>query len=530
VDYLGSNNALNALSGFNGSLPIYDTNIQGSIVSPATINPYSILTIPAYWRAINFKANNLTSFPRSVRQNGIQLDQTHRLDRVLSRRPNNYQNPTSFWKTLFFHRAHYGNGFARIKRPKIGTGVDSLHNLLPDDVVPFRYAPDSSDPTDWQQYYAVRSTQEILYDADVIHLSALSYDGMAALSPVWMFRETFQRALQQDRYLNRSLMRGTVMRGAIQIPAGATPEQQLEIVNLIRTYFSGADAERDVIVLSGGATLNNATLSMEQSQMIQQTTYTTKQISQITAVHPHFLFDDSEGKYNANVQQAGEDVVRFTFRPEIEDTEDELTLKLLPPAEQDQGFHVHIDPHALLRGDTETQTAVVLSKVTAGIITKNEGRADLGYARSEDPDADKLKTLGDTAPPKPDPQGGAIKNSSDAADTRQLFTAAMKPLIEDACRRVDAKTDKAFQRKAEKPAEERTIWGNVFATEQESYAHECLRPVVTTIEQVTGEKIDLHRIAERYSAAVRKRAADGTAKTLSEIVIEVTGEKNGNDA
>lgn len=517
MDNLGSQNAL---AGYTGSVPIYSTNIEGQILNPATINPYSILTIPAYWRAINFKADNLTSFPRSVRQNGIPLDQPHRLDRIF-RRPNGYQNATQFWKTLFFHSEHYGNGFARIKRPPLGTGVDSLHNFLPDDVVPFRYAPDASAPYDWQQFYAIRSTQEILHGADVLHLqSVISYDGMAALSPTWMFRETYQRAIQQDRYLTRSLMKGTVMRGSIEIPAVATKEQQEETVNLISSYFSGAGAERDVIVLSGGAHLNNATLSMEQSQMIQQTQYTTKQISQITGVPAHYLMDDAEGKYNAIIQTAGEEVVRFTFRPAIENAEDELTVKLLTPAEQDAGYHVHIDPNALLRGDAQTQTTITIAKKVAGIISNNEARNDLGYAKTNDPEDDKLKTLGDSTPkalPAP------IQSSADTNTSRELFMVALKPLINDACARVDAKTDKAFERKTEKPTEERTIWANVFAGEQEAFAHDALKPIAATIEQITGDKLDINTIAERYSAAIRKRAADGSIKTLSTIVGEANG-------
>jgi HK97 family phage portal protein len=325
---------------------------------------------------------------------GSPTEETHPLEKLLERRPNGYQNPTTFWRTLFLHAIHAGNGYGRIERT--GAKPAAMHNLPPEDVWPFRY--DAGKGAGVEQWYLFRPTKDVYPASDIIHLAGVGWDGMCGLDPVWLHSGTFQRAATLDRYTTRYLQRGTVIRGAIQIPQGVSEEQVEQVVATIRTYFSGADAERDVIVLSEGATLNNATLSPQESQLVQQGVYNVKQIAQITGVPPQFLFEMSDVKYVNTVEQAGLDLVRYTFRPWMDQVEDELTAKLLTPAEQDQGYEVKLDPAALMRGDAKTTTDTAVAQVNAGLRTRNEGRAMLSLPADKDPDSDKLKTLGDTAP------------------------------------------------------------------------------------------------------------------------------------
>ena len=379
--------------GVTGGYIAYDMPMPG-VIGRIIVNSLTTLQNPAYFRAVNFRAQNMASFPRSVRKDGAEVK--HRLDRLLKRAPNSYQSPSKFWRTLHFHAAHHANSFAEIERDSL-FNAKAMHIRLPEHVAPFRWIEDDESVSQW--YWVGGRKPHIVAFADMIHLSGLSYDGMTGMDPVWLHYETFERSRLMDRYITRYLIRGSMVRGSIEIPAGVTKDQIATIEEQLRK-FKGADAEEDTLVLSGGATLNNKTLSPEQSQLIEMHQLSTKQIAQLTDVPPHFLFDDAEGKYNSNVEQAGEDVVRYLFRPLIEEAEDEL-LKLLTPQEQEDGYEVHIEPCALTRGDRQAETADAVAKKNAGITSGNEARAELGYPASKDPDADKLKSLGDTAPPKP---------------------------------------------------------------------------------------------------------------------------------
>lgn len=507
------------------SFPIYDSNVPGQILSPVIINSYSALQIPAYWRAVNFLSANLASFPREVHDDGSPRVRKHPVDVLLKRRPNPYQTATVFWRQWFFDAVNEGNGYSWIQRT--AGRPTGLLNMRPDQVTPFRYGG--------AQWYFYAVTRTVLRGDDVLHLPGLGYDGMIGYNPVFLLRETFQRARDLDQYRSRYLRRGTVMRGSIEIPATATKEQAEAIVAELKNYFAGPQAERDMLILSGGATLKNTTTTPEASQLMDQTRFSVKEISQITGVPPVYLYEAGDAKYNNSVEQAGIDVVRYTFRPWLDLVRDELTTKLLTTKEQDGGREIKLDPHDLLRGDTVSQTSVQVARVNAGISTPNDAREALDMADSDDPTADQLRALGSTAPAAADPApakgegegegagGGAagdrVQSSRPAAAAAQTF-AALLPILRGASGRVDAKSTHAFDRKGGTPKPELTIWANVFAEEQQRYAREALAPAAAALKQLTGDELDVERVANRYAAALRKRAADGTVTTLTAILEE----------
>jgi HK97 family phage portal protein len=369
-----------------------------AVVAPTLINPYSVMSIPAYKRAIAFLSENLACFPRSIVLNKEPLPEgtTHYLTPLIRLRPNGYQNAFVLWRTWFAHAAQRNNGYMRIERDAANFRPVALHNELPDDVLPFRYWPEGTDsPT---QYYYVRSRREVLLGMDVLHLQSLGYDGMAGADDVQQHQGTFQLAHTLNKFQTKFLQKGTVIRGAIEVPDGMEDEEIDAMQNRLRRHFYGMEADRDVLILTHGGKLNNATVKPQEAEIIKQGAQVTKQISQITGVPPEFLMEFSESKYNNNLEQMGQNVVRYTFRPWITQAEAEMTMKLLSPAEQDSGFTVHLNPNELIRGDTKTQMEVITTGVKSAVYTKNEGRKILGLPRVADPAADKLQMAGDTTP------------------------------------------------------------------------------------------------------------------------------------
>ncbi|MGC4030247.1 MAG: phage portal protein [Tepidisphaeraceae bacterium] len=356
------------------------------------INSHTALSIPAYWRAMNFLADNLASFGRSVFKDGAPVEKPHPLDKILKREPNPMQSAFDFWRTFFFHVEHRGNGYAYIRRPSpVSQDVAELHNLLPEDVRPFRIIPESGNVFDASVWYYHAPSRAALPAADVIHCKGLAHDGLLGYEPCEVMRGVLERAKSLERYAFKYLDKGSLIKGSIEMPAGTTKEQADEIVSNLMQYRQKTN-ERDVLVLTGGATLNNKTISATDSKLIEQDRELTKKIAQITGVSPQYLFEQSESKYNNSVEQAGLDVVRFTFRNRLVSIESELSRKLLAGVERDAGYEIKLNADALLRGDTKTQTDTVVSTVAGGIRTKNEGRAVLGLPKDSSPESDTLLT------------------------------------------------------------------------------------------------------------------------------------------
>jgi HK97 family phage portal protein len=506
-----------------------------NVLPNALVNSYSVLTIPSYWRAMNYIASNMASFPRSIQNNNVDIN--HPVTSLLTIKPNSYQTSFDFWRSLFFHRSHTGNGYAEIVRDSQFRPVE-LHQHFPELVWPFRWIDDDGNISTW--YYVGGRNCHVVAYADMIHLMGLSYDGLKGLNPITLLTETFERARHVDRFITRYLVKGGVIRGTINIDKALSPEKQTEIERTIRTKFSGSNADNDVLILSDGATFTNNGLSNEQSQTIQLSSLSTKQIAQITGVPPVMMFDLSEGKYNAAVEQQQQAVVRDLFRPLIEADESELSAKLMAPAELAKGLRIHIDPNALIRGDTATESNVTIAQKAAGIITPNEARNVLGYAPDTDPNADKLATLGGTnnPPPVTDPSTPAVDRKEDEPQkqSRKLpDLTAFAALFADASARVSSKTSKALETASKRHGGDRealTRWGNVFAEDQKRYATDSVAPIFATLAAMGHPVTDgaAQAVGERYAAGVRGIIAGHDEPDLGAIASEIlTNQAKANE-
>lgn len=504
---------------------MYDTiTIRGSakdFVPSSVINPYSALSVPPYFRAMSFIADNMGSFPRSVHKDGSKDENNHPVERFLKRRPNQFQTAFNHWRTWYFHAANTGNGYSRIKRATDGA-IRGLYNLNPEDVTPFRFTPDDGPAEDGQQWYYFAPTKSVFASSDILHLPGLGYDGMVGYDPVSLMSDTFQRAKTLTRYQTKFLQKGSFIRGSIEMPPGLTDEQQQQIVDTAKKYRGdNLGADGDVLVLSGGAKLENKTISPVQSQLIEQAQFTTKEIAQITGVDPQFLYEYSEAKYNGDPEQRGQDIVRFFLRSSwLENAEDELTAKLLTEYEQEQGYSIKINPDALLRGSTEAQSKVLAQDVGAGIRTKNEAREKLDLPRDENPESDQLLTPHAVASA---PVAASADQTNATAEPVDTF-AVLKPILADAIERIETRTRKVFA-ETKKDGQERIAWGNVFAEQQAGYVRSHLTPIAEAAATLAGVSIDVGRVANQYSDLIKRMAAGSEAGSLSAIVEGVINDK-----
>ena len=496
------------INGFGGTI-LYDSNVPGNVIAPGVINPYSVLTAPEYWRGMSFLADLLASFPRTITLDGQKPDKPHKLQ-TLVRKPNGYQVGYQTWRTLFFHWRHFGNGYLYIQRASATSSrILAIHNLLPESVIPFRY--------DGTQWYALWPAGMIIPAADMIHLSVLAYDGMAGFNPTWLMQETFRRALLRDRFTTRFLSKGSVVRGAIQFPKTLNEDQRQKIRAGIKNYFYGADAENDLLLLDDGATLNNATLTLQDGGIGQLNTFSVKQIAQIIGISPLFLFDYSEYKYNGDSENAYDDLMRGTLSPWLTYASEEISEKLLSDREIEAGWSITFDPSKLLHANRKTMSDTIANEVKSGLRTRNEGRAALGLQADDDPSSDKLSQLGDTtvnqdkpaAPPEP------VQSSRPAGD--DVVFEAIRPLLLDAAARVDARADKRFEDRRDKSPD----WLATFAEGEAKYATQALSPFRDVLAQTTGRLIDVDKLANDFAAGLRGRADGHPGKNLITLLNEV---------
>ncbi len=478
---------------------------NGGLSDPAlaVVNEYSVLSIPAFWCGVRFLSETLASLPKAVYrmddEGRARRPVRHPLNALLSRKSNAFQTPFVAFETFHSHSVVHGNGYLIIERDERTQRPVGLHNMNPLSVTPFRY--------DGAQYYWLRGQRGkdgkpknlALHGSDVCHLPGLGFDGMTGFPVVWLMYEALELARNNQRFASKYLRRGTQVQGSIEIPGSATKEQVDQIRERLRSFHAGIESDYNHMILTGGASLKNATIPPEQSQLLQSRQFSVVDMCRILRIPPHIVYDLSRATW-ANVESMGIEVVKYSLRPWVEKSEQELSLKLLTEEEHVQGLHIRYSVDSLLRGDTATTTSTTLSLVNGGIITANEGRAALDLPPMDDPTADQLRIPVNfpvpTVTPPADPKPVQPPSNDD-----QDFSA-LRPIIEDACARVESKTAKAFAAHPGIPVP----WGNIFAEEQSAFTTTTLGPVAATLASL-GFTLDAQGIGQQYAQIVRSRAA-----------------------
>lgn len=484
---------------------MFQYNAQpGEVIKASLINSYSQMSVPEFWRAVNFVTDNLTSFPRAVYLDNAKID--HPVNRLLERRPNGYQTATTCFKTFFLALRSRRRAYMEVERDAAYRPI-ALHNLMVDDICPARI--------DRQQFYIHLPTKRLYAAADIIHVFDSSEDGLDAQDYATLFPGVFQQAKSLTKFETKYIQQGTVIRGSIQIPAGLSKEKLAEMEATLRRYI-GPNSDRDVIVLTEGATLNNATITPAESQMDKQHQRVTTQIACMTGVDPYWLFDRANTKYNNGGELAGQDAVKFLFRPLLDMIEDELTTKLLTEAEQESGHKIKLNPDALMRGNTIDQSKNVIAEVNGGVRKPNEGRELLGLEPDTNPDSDKLREPHNVASA---PSANKVENSDTPANA--VTFAMFAPIIDAATKVVETKAEKALANASSKTEQERTIWANVFSGQQATFAADAFAPVAEVMA-TAGIVLDVQAIADSYADEIKRRAAGHEPKPLAQIVGELT--------
>ena len=119
-----------------------------------------------------------------------------------------------------------------------------------------------------------------------------------------------------------------------------------------------------------GHELKSIGFSPDQMQLLDLQKFCIEQIARIYSLPPVFLQDLSNGTYS-NVEQQDLHFVKHTLRRWIEQTEQEMNLKLFG-RESDMSVRFNVD--SLLRGDLKTRMEAHATAIQNGVKTPNEIR------------------------------------------------------------------------------------------------------------------------------------------------------------
>lgn len=310
-------------------------------------------------RCIEILSDSIGKLPVYVMDRQTRERVDHPLTTVLSIRPNEAQTPTAAKKMIEGNRNCGGNGYAWILRDPFTLAVRELIPVPHELVIPWR-------ATDGNVWYSVINplTGEpmTVHRADMIHMLAYTYNGWKGVSVLERASEVMAagRAAQQYNmtyYLNGGQPAGVLqtdadLAGTVDITLADGTTQKVSKKDIIRTEWekrhSGPTNAQRVAILDYGLKYTPISISNKDAQFVEQSELSVQDIARFFGV-PLYKLQAGKQSYSSNEQNAIEYVVS-TLHPIASQYEEELTWKLLPPAEA-QRYKIRMNMMAELRGD-----------------------------------------------------------------------------------------------------------------------------------------------------------------------------------
>jgi len=316
-----------------------------STLAGITVNQDTALTHSAVWRAINILSSSIAQLPiglfRREKNGDIIEAENHPAYRLL-KEPNGIQTGYIFRESMQYSVCGWGNGYAFIER----NGRNDPKSLEIWDAANVEIIKDNN-----QLYYRQRPDRTLIDANFILHIPALSTDGIVGKSPIQVAKESIAGGLAVQKFGNKFFANGAKQSGVLTHPARLGDKG---IQNLRKSFNKiMKDDVGGTMILEEGLQYQNISIPPDQAQFLDSRKFSVTEIARWYGVPPHLLSDLDRATYS-NIEQQSIEFVIYSLMPWIRRWEDELNRKLLKEDEK-KDHYFKFNVNGLLRGDSKTR-------------------------------------------------------------------------------------------------------------------------------------------------------------------------------
>lgn len=395
-----------------GKATVDERSIQYSIGDPAfaafldvgmpnytgvVIGEHSALSISAVWRAVSLIAGTIASLPAGAVE--------HRADGTRARvgswvdDPGQVYGATTFefWETTLTHLLLHGNAFCLHVRNGAGAVV-GLYPLHPTAVSVER---DTGSLV--KTYRVTMDSGQVreFTDLDILHIPALSTDGIRGLGPIQVARNSLGIAIAGDRAAGRMFSTGAFYTGMVTPEEDVTEDEARAIKESLRARLSGWDNAGEIAVINRKLKFTPWTMSHEDAQFLESRQFQIEEIARWFGVPPFELMQtEKQTSWGTGIESQQRGLARQVLGPWVKRLEDRVS-RLLP-----DGQYLEFEFAGLERPTPEQEIDLLIRQVQGGLITVNEARAIRNMPPIEGGDVLATPSTSPTSPPSPPTQDG----------------------------------------------------------------------------------------------------------------------------
>ncbi len=358
--------------------------------SAQSVTPDSALTVSTVMACVSRKAKTIAMLPLNVMRRredgGHEVAKKHRIQNLISSRPNRWQTSYS-WRLLSqLHVMLRGNAYSLlISTP--GKGMSEIIPLDPDRIWPFvvttggasYYLSDSSPCPPpgsklFYQYCPMNGTPEIYLSEEVLHIRGISSNGIMGKNVIKLMRESVGLAMATEEQGARLFSNGAQIGKVFTHPAKMSDQVYDRMRDQI-SKFSGVSNSSKTMILEEGMGIASTTMTMEDAQFLTTRQFQVEDLASFLDV-PLVLINRSGDKNQtfASAEQIISMFVTHQMNPEFTNYEQEMGRTLLYPSEQGE-YYIEFDVDGIMRGDSAARANFYKSLFGTASITIDEIRA-----------------------------------------------------------------------------------------------------------------------------------------------------------
>lgn len=359
-----------------------------STASGVRVTPRTALEIADVFACVRLLSETIATLPLHVfRRQGEERHRLHDGPLVeLLEHPSPAQTASGLLGTVMVHLLTFGNAYLGLYRGADG-GIEQLAPLDPERVtvelragrVTYRYAgSDDARPGG----HMVELT-----DRDVIHVRALSRDGLLGMSVVEQAREALGLSAALTEFAARYFQEDARPSGILKLGQNA-PEKLQALADAWRGRHQGVERSHRIAVVTGEADFQAISVSAEEAQLDRSRQWATSEVARVFRVPASLIgAPTGDSMTYGNREADALQLATYSLRPWTVAIEEAINAheELCPP-----GVFAEFSFEELLRTDTTARYAAYEAGLRAGFLTVDEVRR-----------RENLPPLPETAPTAP---------------------------------------------------------------------------------------------------------------------------------
>lgn len=255
------------------------------------ISEEGALKIAVVYSCVRVLAESEAALPlpvyRRLEPRGKERAPEHPLYSILHDAPNPWMTSMVFRETLMGHVLLWGNAFAEIMRDE-NANITGLFPLRPDRME----RPTLAASGDLLYRYTLPSGEpKLLPKANVMHIPALSSDGIWGYSPIGLLRESLGLTATYEEYAGRFFGNSAAPRGVLQAKGILSEDAAKRIAASWNAQHQGLDNAHRVAVLEEGVEWKQVGMPLHDAQFLDGRQFQRSEIPGAFRVPAHMVND-----------------------------------------------------------------------------------------------------------------------------------------------------------------------------------------------------------------------------------------------